>query len=56
MRRLEIQDLPRNDVGACVKFYKSRGHITPNQGQMMFMLQDNPRELIKISKNWKILR
>lgn len=52
----KIENLPRNDVRACIKFYEAQGYITPDQGQVMVSLQDDPTELRRVSKRWVVRR
>lgn len=56
MSKPRVEDLPRNDVRACIKFYETQGYITPDQGQAMLSLQDDPAELRRISKGWEVRR
>lgn len=48
-----VWDLPRNDVAACVAFYRARGAVTPEEMSVMLRLQDDDRELMRIAANWK---
>lgn len=52
----KIEDLPRNDIRACIKFYETQGYITPDQGQALLSLQDDPTELRRVSKRWVVKR
>lgn len=44
-----VSDIPRNDVEAVIVFVRARraagGELTPDEGQMLIMLQDDPAAL-----------
>jgi hypothetical protein len=46
---IHAEDVERNDVEGAVAYYrqeKAAGRWAPSMYEMIFMLQDNPRELI----------
>jgi hypothetical protein len=48
-REIHLEEFERNDVDAAVAYYrqeKAAGRWAPSMYEMIFMLQDNPRELI----------
>jgi hypothetical protein len=48
-----VWDLPRNDVAACVAFYRAKGgKITAEEMQVMLRLQDDDTELMRVSVDW----
>lgn len=53
---MDITEIPRNDIAACKRYYKAKGFITPEDGEMLAMLQDDPSELARVSKRWKVKR
>ena len=48
-----VWDIPRNDVAACVAFYRARkGKITAEEMSVMLRLQDDDTELLRIAEKW----
>lgn len=50
---MSVWDIDRNDVAACVEFYRLYG-VTEDEGRVMLQLQDDPAELERIMRDWKI--
>lgn len=50
---MRIYQIPRNDVAACIAYHDERGGVTPDDLHVMFMLQDDPSELTRVSASWK---
>lgn len=44
----KLTDLERNDVEAALAYVRKRdGKVSPDEGQMLLMLQDDPTELME---------
>jgi hypothetical protein len=48
-----VWDIPRNDVAACVAYYKSRGAVSGEELSVMLKLQDDDTELLELAQAWK---
>jgi hypothetical protein len=48
-----VWEIPRNDVAACVAFYRARGQVTPDEMSVMLRLQDDDAELMRTAADWK---
>lgn len=51
---MKIQDVPRNNIDAALKFYEDNKPITPGEYRMLMKLQDDPAKLIKALKDSEI--
>lgn len=50
-----VTAVPRNDIAAATAFYESRGKVTPEEMHILYMLQDDPRELERVAKSWNVV-
>lgn len=50
--RVTVIDLPRNDIGACRRLWLDHAP-SPEEWEMMLMLQDDPRQLARAAKRWR---
>lgn len=52
-----VSSLPRNDIGACRRFYAERGEIRRQDLRTMLRLQDDPADLMRIyaDEKWQVI-
>ena len=53
---MAITEVRANDVRDAERFYRSHGQrISPEEMGMLLQLQDDPRELERVSKRWTVI-
>lgn len=51
---MKIQDVPRNNIGAALKFYEENKPISADIYRTLMKLQDDPEDLMRKLRNVEI--
>lgn len=51
---MRLNDIKRNNLTQAEAYYLERGEVSGEVMRILYMLQDDPEELEKLSRGWKM--